>query len=122
LESQRFWTAFFDYLNNDLEGLMQFGILEKECLVLVSEQMVIVFFGTRMKMPEFSVYPGTRVPVEYAAQDFCHFTLQGDSAMADFSDKKFTGHGLLGNTFICFLAPQCGNSSLAVLEKRVGAQ
>jgi hypothetical protein len=73
-----------------------------------------------MKMPEFSVYPGTRVPVEYAAQ-VCHFTLQGHAAMADFTDKKFTGHGLLGNTFIRFLVWQCGNSSLAVLEKRVGA-
>jgi hypothetical protein len=41
--SQRFWTAFFDYLNNDLERLTQFGITEKECLVLVSEQMQIVF-------------------------------------------------------------------------------
>lgn len=119
--SQRFWTAFFDYLNNDLERLIQFGIVEKECLVLVSEQMQIVFeqvFVKRMLMPEFSLFPGMKVPVEYAAQ-ICHFTLHAHSAMLDFTDKKFTGHGLLGKTFIRFLARQCGNSTSAALLKRL---
>ena len=39
--------------------------------------------------------------------------------MEDFSSKKFTGHGLLGNTFIRFLARSVGSSSGAVLEKRL---
>ena len=119
--SQRFWTAFYDYLNNDLERLIQFGIAEKECLVLISEQMKIVFeqvFAKRMMMPEFSVPPDEKVPIEYAAQIF-YFTLQAHSAMDDFMAKKFTGHGLLGNTFIRFLARQCGNTSVAGFEKRV---
>lgn len=80
--SQRFWTVFFDYLNNDLECLIQFDIPEKECLILLSEQMIIVFeqvFNKRMMMPEFSIVPGTRVPIEYAAQ-ICHFTLQAHVA------------------------------------------
>jgi hypothetical protein len=71
--SQRFWTAFFDYLNNNLERLIQFRISDKECLVLVSEQMQIVFeqvFIKRMMMPEFSVVPGTKVLYDYAAQIF----------------------------------------------------
>jgi hypothetical protein len=121
--SQRFWTGFFDYLNNDLERLIQFGISEKECLVLVSEQMQIVFeqvFIKRMMMPEFSVVPGTKVSFDYAAQIF-FFTLQAHTAMVDFTDKKFTGHGLLGNTFIRFLARQCGNSSSAAFEARLSA-
>jgi hypothetical protein len=121
--SQRFWTALYDYLNNDLERLLQFGIVEKECLVLVSEQMQIVFeqvFIKRMMMPEFSVVPGTKVSFEYAAQ-ICFFTLQAHTAMADFTEKKFTGHGLLGNTFIRFLARQCGNSSAAAFESRLAA-
>jgi hypothetical protein len=121
--SQRFWTGFFDYLNNDLERLIQFGISEKECLVLVSEQMQIVFeqvFIKRMMMPEFSVVPGTKVSFDYAAQIF-FFTLQAHTAMVDFTDKRFTGHGLLGNTFIRFLARQCGNSSSAAFETRLSA-
>ena len=121
--SQRFWTGLFDYLNNDLERLIQFGISEKECLVLVSEQLQIVFeqvFIKRMMMPEFSVIPGTKVSFDYAAQIF-FFTLQAHTAMVDFTDKKFTGHGLLGNTFIRFLARQCGNSSSAALETRLSA-
>ena len=119
--SQRFWTAFFDYLNNDLERLVQFGISEKECLVLISEQMKIVFeqvFTKRMMMPEFSIVPGSGVPFDYAAQ-VLYFTLQAHSAMDDFMSKKFTGHGLLGNTFIRFLARQCGNTSVAGFEKRI---
>ena len=119
--SQRFWTALFDHLNNDLERLDQFGIAEKECLVLISEQMKIVFkqvFNKRMMMPEFSIPPGEKVTVDYAAQVF-FFTLQAHSAMEDFMSKKFTGHGLLGNTFICFLARQCGRTSVAEFERRL---
>ena len=119
--SQRFWTAFFDYLNNDLERLVQFGISEKECLVLISEQMKIVFeqvFAKRMMMPEFSISLGDAVTSNYAAQIF-FFTLQAHAAMEDFMSKKFTGHGLLGNTFIRFLARQCGNTSVAGFEKRI---
>jgi hypothetical protein len=55
--SQHFWGALFSYLNNDLERLLQFGIAEKECLVLLTEQLDIVFqqlFIKRMHMPEIS--------------------------------------------------------------------
>lgn len=121
--SQCFWNGLFDYLNNDLKRLIQFGIVEKKCLLLVSEQMQIVFeqvLRAQMMMPEFSLVPGTKVPVDYATQ-VSFFMLQAHAAMVDFAEKKFTGHRLLGNTFIHFLARQCSNSTLAALEKRFGA-
>jgi hypothetical protein len=71
-----------------------------------------------MMMPEFSIAPGTKVSYKYASQIF-FFTLQAHTAMGDFTEKKFTGHGLLGNTFIWFLARQCGNSSAAVFDARL---
>jgi hypothetical protein len=116
--SQHFWGALFSYLNNDLERLLQFGIAEKECLVLLTEQLDIVFqqlFIKRMHMPEISTL---NVEPAYAAS-VAYYTLQAHAVMEDFSSKKFTGHGLLGNTFIRFLARSVGSSSGAVLEKRL---
>lgn len=69
-------------------------------------------------MPEFSVAAGERVGMDFAAQIF-HFTLQGHAEMSDFSNKKFTGHGLLGNTFIRFLARQCGATTSAAMENHL---
>ena len=39
--------------------------------------------------------------------------------MADFSSKKFTGHGLLGNCFIRFLAAQVGETSGPAITKKL---
>lgn len=120
--SAQFWTDFFAYVNNDLTRLIQFEIPEKDCLVLVSEQINIVFeaiYNKRQLMPQFDPHMDSG---DYASQ-IAYYTLQAHAVMDEFSSVKFGGHGLLGNTFIRFLAKQTGNSSAVVkLEKKLDEQ
>ena len=67
-------------------------------------------------MPQFD--PDTDAG-DYASQ-IAFYTLQAHAGMNEFSSVHFGGHGLLGNTFIRFLAKQSGNTSSVVkLEKKL---
>ena len=115
--STLFWTDLFAYLNDDLERLIQFKIPEQQCLVLISSQLKIILkavFDSRKFMPQLS----STVTMDYTAQ-FAFYTLQAHQVMTDFSSKKFTGHGLLGNCFIRFLAAQVGETSAPAMTKKI---
>lgn len=116
--SQQFHHDLFTYLDNDFERLVQFGINEKDCLILVSDQIHIVFeqlFKKRMHLASFSQLNDLS---EYAAQ-LAHISLKAHGIMDEFSRAGFEGHGMLGNAFVKFLARQCGTTSVAGLEKRL---
>ena len=115
--STLFWTDLFTYLNDDLERLVQFQIPVQECLVLISSQLKIILkavFDSRKFMPQLS----STVTIDYTAQ-YAYYTLRAHQQMADFSSKKFTGHGLLGNCFIRFLAAQVGETSGPAITKKL---
>jgi hypothetical protein len=106
-------------LHNNLEKLLQMHISEKECLLLVSDQWKIIFdqiYKKRMLMMSFS--PLTE-PMDYAA-NFLYHTLAAHEVMDDFLSKGFSGDGLLGNSFVRFLARHIGSTSVTTIDKKVG--
>jgi hypothetical protein len=115
---RQFMTSLFNYSHNDLEKLLQMHISEKECLLLVSDQWKIIFgqiYKKRMLMMSFS--PLTE-PMDYAANYLFH-TLAAHEVMYDFLSKGFSGHGLLGNSFVR-LARHIGSTSVTTIDKKVG--
>jgi hypothetical protein len=116
---RNFMTGLFNFSHNDLEKLLQMNISEKECLLLVSDQWKIIFgqiYKKRMLMMSFS--PLTE-PMDYAA-NYLYHSLAAHEVMNDFLSKGFSGHGLLGNSFVRFLACHIGATSVTTIDKKVG--
>eukprot|EP00956_Cyclotella_meneghiniana_P017897 scaffold29464_cov65-Cyclotella_meneghiniana.AAC.4 len=89
--STQFWTDFFAYANNDLTKPVQFGIPEKDCLVLVSEQINIVFEAIYNKCQLMSQFDPHTDAGDYASQ-IAVYTLQAHAEMDEFSSVQFGGH------------------------------
>ena len=78
--------------------------------------MFEAIYNKRQLMPQCDPHTDAG---DYASQ-IAFYTLQAYAEMDEFSSVQFGGHGLLGNTFIRFLAKQSGNiSSIVKLSKKL---
>jgi hypothetical protein len=116
--TQRWLLTVHKHLDAELAKLMQMNILEEEALILLLEEIIIMFdhfYAIRRKHMDF-VVKGKRV--EYMVRCIW-ILLQVHMAMDDFVKDGLKYNSAISAVFICFLSKQTGGNVSAGVGSQI---
>jgi hypothetical protein len=118
-KARTFHTSIHDHVRSEMIKLVQMGVPESESLILLSEQILLIFnrFFEQRKL----------ILQHRAGMDMADFTtrvvwvtLKTQVVAAEFLSDGIRNHQLTGNAFLRFLTKQTGQNVSTKLGPRIG--